>query len=65
MVFRKAHVCSQHKKVIKYQALFDGLCFFLMNSIINFVYAEMMVCLIPNSESLDPLVFLGRRGNFY
>jgi hypothetical protein len=25
----------------------------------------MMVCLIPNSESLGPLVFLGGRGNFY
>jgi hypothetical protein len=65
MVFWKAHACSQHKKVIKYQALIDGLCFFLMNSIRNFVYAEMMVCLIQNSDSLDPLVFLGRRGSFY
>jgi hypothetical protein len=65
MVFQKAHACSWHKKVIKYQALIDGLCFFLTNSIRNFVNAEMMVCLIPNSESLDPLVFLGGRGNIY
>jgi hypothetical protein len=65
MVFRKAHARSQRKEVIKYQALIDGLCFFLMNSIRNIVDAEMMVCLIPNSESLGPLVFLGGRGNFY
>jgi len=27
MVFQKVHVCSQHKKVIKYQALIDGLSY--------------------------------------
>ena len=58
MVFWKAHVCSQQKKVIKYQALIDGLCFFLMNSIRNFVYAEMMVCLIPNINSWILYLFI-------